>query len=135
VHKPRPSTIAQPLWALRVVSALLLCLLAWARPSLPTAWQGGPSRPAAFVENEIKAAPGRATNPSFEAEAKNPRAEQREPGVRGCFGPCLPAPGVPLLAGPGVGAALTASAVATPAGRRPPRRQVARGPPASPLAC
>ncbi|HEU4407041.1 MAG TPA: hypothetical protein VFS43_17365 [Polyangiaceae bacterium] len=128
----RPPTIAPPVWALRVVSALLLCLLAWARPAPPAAWRGAPARPAACSQGEVKAAPARAPGPSFEGA----RAELREPGERsGGLGPYLPAPGGPRLARPGPSSTLVARAVATPAPRRAPRGPRARGPPAPSLVC
>jgi hypothetical protein len=136
VRQTRPPTTARPLWGLAVVSALLIFLLGWARPTLPAAWRGAPATPAAFAQSEIKAAPARAKGPSFEAATKGARGELREPGERGGPGFCLPAPGAPLLAGPGAGSALAESYLAIPAWRRPLQRPPARGPPPpSPSAC
>jgi hypothetical protein len=131
----KPTTTARPFWALRVVSALLLCLLGWAKPPPLPSRQGAPARPAAFAQSELGVAPARLPGPSLERAAQGPHPGPHEFGDQGGLGPYLPAPHELALAGPGYRSLLTTNLASRLVGRRLLWRPVARGPPGALAGC
>lgn len=132
VRASKPLTTVERLGSLRVVAALLLCLIGWAHPPAPAAGRGGPARSAVLSESSVSVAPARPPGPALDRGTREPRVDLRAVGDEGGLGPFLLPPSPPSFVGVADCTALGEPAVAPLAGRRSLLRPVARSPPARP---